>query len=471
MVVEFPGHGMNERHAIAAPLHSALFGAALFVLCLIGIWTRPGADIASFWPANAFMLGMLVRYPVLATRTSWLFCGLAYMLADLVTGADIGKTIILNLGNLLAVFVGYRVLMLSSEEHRSLQQPASIFYLLRAVMAASLTAGALGMVADPILFGGDPLRAAVFWTVTELVNYAAFLPMLLTIPAPARATDQASGRVNLVHLAPLAAFAASIVAGSIVGGPGALVFPIPALLWCAVTYSLFATAMLSFLFSAWTLLTISSGYLPVATGLDDRSVLLSIRFGVALVAFMPLVVACVVAANRALVERLTYLSSHDRMTGVMNRAGFIEEAEAAVKRRRAAEVSMMMLDIDHFKSINDTYGHAAGDEVLMAFADVLKRHLRRSDIVGRVGGEEFAVLLVDYPQAKAGLVADRINKAFADSPVQLPDGRVVNATVSIGFTRPMSNPIIDQLLATADEALYSAKNAGRNTNVLAGSPA
>src|SRR5262249_48473753 len=153
----------------------------------------------------------------------------------------------------------------------------------------------------------------------------------------------------------------------------------------------------------------------------------------------------------------------DSLTGVANRRAFLETAEEWMKYypREERLLSMIMFDLDRFKSINDGLGHATGDAVLKRFADVAKSSLRSSDIIGRPGGEEFAVLLPGSNKAAALVVAERIRIAFAEAS-RTVDERVINATVSAGVTTASPSSTVDSLMASADEALYRAKAEGRN---------
>lgn len=156
----------------------------------------------------------------------------------------------------------------------------------------------------------------------------------------------------------------------------------------------------------------------------------------------------------------------DYLTGLSNRRYFLEQAEVELNRsqRFPRPLSVFMLDIDHFKSINDTYGHQTGDLVLKTLAATCRTTLRDIDIVGRLGGEEFAILLPETGLDKAPEVAERLLKSIAKAKVQPESGIPLTFTVSIGVTTiPLGTPInIDTLLHQADQALYQAKNSGRN---------
>ncbi len=156
------------------------------------------------------------------------------------------------------------------------------------------------------------------------------------------------------------------------------------------------------------------------------------------------------------------LARRDGLTGLLNRRAFFEAAEEALRRAREHRlpVTLLVLDADHFKSINDGLGHAAGDEALKLIARTLLAATRQYDLVGRIGGEEFAVLLRGAAPDEAGLVADRIVSA-----VHLADfrraGRPVPLSVSCGIAVLEPGLDLDGLFARADAALYAAKRAGR----------
>ncbi len=169
-------------------------------------------------------------------------------------------------------------------------------------------------------------------------------------------------------------------------------------------------------------------------------------------------------ARVAAEQELQRLASRDALTGLSNRRHFFDVAEAGLSqtRRYASPLTVALMDLDHFKHINDTYGHAAGDAVLKVFADVLRESLRDTDTPARIGGEEFAVLLTSTPQDEAFVALERIRAALDQRPIEFA-GQTIYATVSIGAVqwRPEHHDV-DAMLAHADEALYTAKREGRN---------
>jgi diguanylate cyclase (GGDEF)-like protein len=155
-------------------------------------------------------------------------------------------------------------------------------------------------------------------------------------------------------------------------------------------------------------------------------------------------------------------ASIDPLSGMFNRRGFAEACSRVIEREANAgrPVTAMIFDIDHFKSINDRFGHPAGDEILKLFSTVVVNNLRISDLSGRIGGEEFAALL-PCSLEEGVIVAERVREAFEASGIVCEEGPV-DTTVSIGVAGGPAGTELEVLLAAADTALYQAKRSGRN---------
>ena len=170
-------------------------------------------------------------------------------------------------------------------------------------------------------------------------------------------------------------------------------------------------------------------------------------------------------------ERLKHIGLTDPLTGVNNRR-YVERRlmeELGRSRRHGNALSCMYIDIDHFKKINDSHGHQAGDEVLREVAGRIKAELRLSDALGRFGGEEFVVLLIDAEMVDAVCVAERIRQSVAEQPLRVSGGTTLAVSVSIGVASLETmkataaiEALAQDLLARADQALYKAKAEGRN---------
>jgi diguanylate cyclase (GGDEF)-like protein len=150
---------------------------------------------------------------------------------------------------------------------------------------------------------------------------------------------------------------------------------------------------------------------------------------------------------------------------LFNRRHFFELAQRELDRsiRYRQPFTLLMIDIDHFKQINDTWGHGFGDEVLRAIGWVLRDTLRSVDIFGRTGGEEFAAVIVESSEAEAAEIAHRVRAAVEANPLTAPDGTTIQATVSIGITHLRGRMVgFDRVMNEADQAMYAAKKTGRN---------
>jgi len=163
-------------------------------------------------------------------------------------------------------------------------------------------------------------------------------------------------------------------------------------------------------------------------------------------------------------QMMQQLATVDPLTNAFNRRYFMDHAEMEFKRslRYLRPFSIVMIDLDHFKKINDTYGHAAGDEVLKSVTQLFIEALRNSDILGRIGGEEFAIILPETNEIKAMEVAERIRAGVNDLTINYNDIKI-HVSVSMGVSSIKNNSeSLDELLKKADKALYSAKDCGRN---------
>ncbi|MFQ2542843.1 diguanylate cyclase [Aeromonas caviae] len=452
------------------PLSALLCVAALVLLfSLIGIFTRPPNLLAAFWPANAVLLGCMVRYPRLATPAGWAGGILGFFLAALFTGEPLFKTILLTCGNLAGIGVGYLLMHRLAPADKLLRRPTSLVLLLRNTLAASLAAGVVGAIINPILSLGPPLYGLGFWFASELVNYMTILPVLLTLPphdsVPPWRTLLYRTEFSWTRLMPLLSLVASLLLTLLIEGPGSIAFPVPALLWCAVTYSVFATSLLTLGYSTLILIALSNGHLVINHDVQTQYWMFSVRIGVMLIALTPLTAASIMAARNSLLREMKHLAHHDHLTGALNRAGFWSAANELLQHLTVQRypVAICMLDIDHFKRINDRHGHEEGDNQLSGFAARVRDQLRPGDLFCRLGGEEFVAILPGLSEAQAMAVAERLRKIVAQPGEEKGAEPAVCITVSIGIASQREGPFnLDELLSRADQALYLAKHNGRN---------
>jgi diguanylate cyclase (GGDEF)-like protein len=169
--------------------------------------------------------------------------------------------------------------------------------------------------------------------------------------------------------------------------------------------------------------------------------------------------------TRQLDAELILHASQDPLTGVANRRVMWNEGQQriAASHPRGASVAALMIDVDHFKSINDRWGHDAGDHVLVTIAATLRRHIREKDVLARVGGEEFMVLLHQAEASATNEAAERLRQAVEKDTTILPSGAVLRCTISIGYcVSTRREQTWREVVIAADQALYAAKQAGRN---------
>jgi diguanylate cyclase (GGDEF)-like protein len=179
--------------------------------------------------------------------------------------------------------------------------------------------------------------------------------------------------------------------------------------------------------------------------------------------------AAVAIANAQLHEQVQQLAITDDLTGLFNRRTLFQRGQDEINRARrfGRPLTAVMLDIDHFKNVNDTYTHAAGDNVLRIIGELCRRDLRNTDLAARYGGEEFALLLPETDEPTALLVVERLRHDIASTPMTIDDVHTIHITVSAGIAALDANlTTFDDLIHCADIALYSAKQNGRNQTCL-----
>ncbi|MEG1771140.1 MAG: diguanylate cyclase [Comamonas sp.] len=462
----FVSAARNTSLPALAPMASVMgLGLCVFLACLCGILSRPSGFLSAFWPANAVLLGMLLRWPALAQKTSWLIALAAFVLADLLTGSTLMAALWLSAANLCGAACGWWFLHRLDAPQLYLRRQTSVLYLLIGCSLAAAGSTLVGAGTGPLLFHASWSETALMWFSTELMNFMLILPLILSIPTCsarhwfARARSRASWTLAL----PLLSVIATEYAAITLGGPGALAFTVPSLLWCALAYRLFTTTLLSLLVCLWKIATISWGMLEFTPA--DLDVAVSLRLGLTLLSMGPLAVACSQLARSELLRRLDRAVSHDSLTDVLARGAFLAQGQRLLERLQHPRepAAVLMLDLDHFKRVNDRHGHAAGDAVLRAFALTVGQALRPQDLLGRVGGEEFAVLLPGVRASAAQQIATRICTAVRAQRLELSPDVQLKVTVSIGVALTDGGPqTLAALLQRADVALYQAKAAGRD---------
>lgn len=281
-------------------------GVVVFIAASIGILLRPSGHLSTFWAANAVLLGLLVRRPDFAVPMGWIGAAAALIAADTLNGSGLPRTLLLTAGNLIGVLTGYLLFKKLAPEDRLLLRPSSLLAVTMIAFAASAATSVLGATANALLYHRNALNGFFIWLATELANYIVVLPVVLTFPRPAILKEWLvrtfTSRPDPRTLAPLFTYLISLALVPAVGGPGALAFPVPTLLWCALTYSLAATTLLTLSFAVWTLLFLTNASTLMGFAAVMGFDLMSLRLGVMLVALAPITVASVMAGRNALLR-------------------------------------------------------------------------------------------------------------------------------------------------------------------------
>jgi diguanylate cyclase (GGDEF)-like protein len=170
-------------------------------------------------------------------------------------------------------------------------------------------------------------------------------------------------------------------------------------------------------------------------------------------------------AEEKVKEELRLAASRDSLTGILNHKAFFEQGERELRRfvRYGKPFSLIEIDIDDFKNINDSYGHTEGDNVLQKLVSLIGSHVRQSDVFGRTGGDEFCLLLIETHIAEAVEIAERIRITCSECRLNAGTGAPIHFTVSVGLVESSKNDAnIGHIYSRADAAMYRAKSEGRN---------
>ncbi|MBP8064002.1 MAG: diguanylate cyclase [Acinetobacter sp.] len=455
-----------------------IFVVAIFSAALIGIFTRPLAYSAFFWPANPIFLGLLLRFPQMRTGSALIGAFSGYMLADLMTGNGLALTFILTMTNFVAVLSTLCILVYIQTQFKYFKDGALIIYpyifaLVFGTLIGSIFAiNTIPYVPDTFMSKNQLLVDFTNWWSGEFLNAVIVLPLVLAFPKLIEIkhffTNKRTRSFNPFDSIPFIAVILSMIFTHSYYGPGALLYPLATLIWAASVYSLFNIAIINSFVCLTLYHSVSYLYLYDTTNSFLKEIT-SIRIGLAILG-LATIILCIISQNRKLLfKEVYYLANHDTLTDTMNRRSFIRLSQQRLKNKKYKEACFLMLDIDFFKKLNDSYGHHAGDIVLKKFADIVKENLRSEDLFCRHGGEEFVVLLSNVDKEEAMMIAERIRVQLSETFIHIEQENPIKITVSMGVTHTQlpSNMELQQLINIADQALYRAKDNGRNCVVLA----
>ncbi|MHA3904486.1 GGDEF domain-containing protein [Castellaniella sp. WN] len=466
--------GMNFSRSI---VQAAWVAAAAFLLAQASLLLQPVFDRAALWPANAVLAGVLLRQQASIRPLSWALAGAGLVLARLGPGDPFSQAAADGLADLAGVWVIWLILA-RFWPLDNLRTPRAVVRMLLAGLSASATTVAVGLLAG---FWRPAAEAAPEALVSGLLGqwlgYCIFLLPVLLLPRmeipgiDRRRRDHGPLRhlKNWPARIPGMLLAFSLALCFLLGGPGALLLPFAALVYCAHAYQQWTLAWLALLAALGVVLGFNADWSLVPGDLlASLSVWtrISLQLGVLLLMTVPLLMSSALAARGDLIVSLNRALDHDDLTQALSRPAFTRGAQEYLRRIPPAPHGngLMMLDIDHFKQINDRHGHAAGDNVLCEFSRTIREAIRPEDLFGRLGGEEFGLVLPDCSLGDTVEIAERLRACVEKIHLYLDSDEPLRITVSIGVAHDGQGlPAgLDKLLSYADQALYQAKRQGRN---------
>ncbi|MGX7706244.1 diguanylate cyclase [Methylobacterium sp. Gmos1] len=465
---------------MTARLEDCIVGLLSFVLAAGTIHlTSDGRDVAAVWPANAVLLAALLGRRQGSGTGVFVAGFLANVAANTaMRGPSLGHGLY-ALCNLVEIGVAARLLRPALAEDGLLGTPAVVgrFILVCGGVAPALS-GVGGAVTTWLLFGQDVLDAFAAWLLADGLGLLILTPFFSAVLGgeylrcfSGKDWRQRAEALGVQALTAAVAYGVFFVT----------VRPMLFVLFGPVMLATFRVGRLGTTLSVLIVAGIGAvatldGRGPIAAIAPDpreQAVLFQVFLAILLLTGLPVAAALSARGARlaslsrsaeALREReavLARLAATDPLTGALNRAAFRDAAVAAMQDPARAPSSLIALDLDLFKQVNDRHGHAVGDRALVHLVAVLRAGLREHDAIGRVGGDEFLVLLPGLGLDRAGAIAARLQEALRREPLALDDGTVLPLAMSCGVALHRPRTSFEACAHEADMALYAAKRAGR----------
>ncbi|HEU4512211.1 MAG TPA: EAL domain-containing protein [Nocardioidaceae bacterium] len=474
-----PGRSRAEPSGVAARL-SAAPGPVLLVTVALGylalsqlvMWVNsPVANGASLWPAAGLTLAALLVVPTV--RWGWVLGAvmLAELAGDLAWGYPVGASVGWALSNTLEPLVG--ALLLRRFAALGYELPPArrfLLFLAFAVVVGPLVGASVGAAASAVVSGYAIDEVWLQYFVGDALGVLIVAPLLL-----AGRRDRARRSLRELAALTVASALTTLAVFSDFGGTWMVTMPylvIPFFAWAALRFGTVGTAWMALAVTVLANASTVAGFGPFAVAADDpgEAVLLLQVFLAITVSTAHLLAAVVsdLRDRRQMESMLRHQATHDVLTGLANRLRLGDELEAACQEpaRPGTSPGLLVCDLDGFKAVNDRVGHRGGDALLVQLAQRLTASVRPDDLVARISGDEFVVLLRDVDEAGLTAVARRVSETVAD-PVQLEGRRVVRPSVSVGAALRQSGESPEDLFRLADAALYEAKRRGRGRVLLA----
>lgn len=433
-----------------------------------------GRDIATFWPANALLVALLLAGGRPRWRTVLSAGFVANVVANLVTRGTLIGPMLYGIANLAEVTVAVLLLRRAVGENIILASTSTVMrFIVVAGLIAPSASGILGALTAYLVYSEPFARSLQTWVASDGLGLLIFTPFFAAMVRGDFAVCY--GRKTWLERAE------SLGMLALVGATAYFVF------FCASRPLLFAIfpPLLLITFRNGRLgakagvmlvaiiggLATMHGYGPVLQLAPDpatRAFFFQVFLAVTLLTCLPAAAEVTARSRRteALVVHdrdMTRAALEDELTGAWNRNGFGVEVCNWIHSAPTALYSLLAIDFDHFKRINDQWGHQAGDAALKHVASVVTSCIRTQDRLGRIGGDEFLILLPNSNADRATLIAERIRSAVHETPFVVDEISVVLISLSIGVASSQSGESYKDVSRRADQALYEAKRGGRDT--------
>jgi diguanylate cyclase (GGDEF)-like protein len=463
---------MGRRPPLAYLTTLAALAAIYFVAGKLGLMLAfVNVSASAVWPPTGLALAAVL---VLGYRI-WPAIFAGAFLVNITTAGSLATSLGIATGNTLEAMIGaYLVNRFANGRHafnRAQDTFALAFLAGMLSTAVSATFGVTSLTLGGFSGWSDYGRVWLTWWLGDAAGVLIVAPVaLLWYLSPhlrCRRGQLLEAMALLAAVISLGLIVFADVLPALSGDYPVWFFCIPLLVWIAARFGQRETATATFLLSAIAIWGTVRGFGPFVRASPHESLLL-LQTLMGVIAMMAMALSASLFERRRLDAHLVHLADHDPLTDVLSRRGFQAELwrQIAKAKRYGVRGSLLFLDLDDFKRVNDTLGHAAGDEVLSRLAALLRARLRDSDLLARLGGDEFAILLPHTSDGQARAVAEQL-LAGIRAQTMVIEGRPVAVSASIGIALfPDHGDSVEALLSGADAAMYHAKTAGGNRFVL-----
>lgn len=427
----------------------------------IGAQLRLVAELSLFWPLNGVMAGVFARYVWLNRLHFYAVCYVAMLAYDAITTEWGLVSLIINLSNMVFIITFAQLVLWDKRRGKNAYEPINALRLFNYCLLSALLCALFGATGSTGIDSQSFWPLFADWFSEQFSTGVLIIPCMLTLSLPGTVS-----RFKPEQIMPVVALMVSVAASVLIGGAGSLAFPLPALIWCAVRYPTPITCLLTFMTGAVEIILVANSIINISVASPlSAPHMFSARLGIATMAICPVMVAVSVSAINSLIKQVSLRADFDYLTRVYSRSGLFEALKKQ-EQQKPQHVTVMLLDIDYFKQINDNFGHECGDQVLSAFARHVQKIVGDKGLLARMGGEEFAVVASSVDSVEGIQLAEKIRKAVELQPFHWQQ-QTLYLTVSIGLGsgRTESHALADlfnTLIVEADECLYRSKKEGRN---------